>query len=150
MKKIITVASIRKGAKGISEERDSFEFFFVQYEYTSAQILYKAPIQKPRITVEIPHTSPNNAPIPKTNFASPKPIHLPLETSHRNANGKKRINGEALSSMSEKDTGNPVRKRKKSNLPTVRIINVYTSVSGIIICLRSYRVMMVRILKMTI
>ena len=37
----------------------------------------------PRMIAEEPLTKPRNQPIPKANFASPKPSHLPLETTHK-------------------------------------------------------------------
>jgi hypothetical protein len=46
-----------------------------------------APIQNASITADNPAPKPKTQPIPKVNFASPSPIHLPFENNQIKKNG---------------------------------------------------------------
>lgn len=95
------MANIRNGAKGTSDPMPIFSNGLAEIlPLRMSAIPHIAPIQKAKITAETPDTKPSNAPIPKTNLASPKPIHFPFETSHKRANGVNKINGEAKSNQS--------------------------------------------------
>jgi hypothetical protein len=89
-KKISIVPKIRNGAKGISLLIVKFLFINdndCNLDNKIKNIPKTDPIQNERIIAESPSTRPKNHPIPKANLASPKPIHLPSETSHKTANG---------------------------------------------------------------
>lgn len=43
----------------------------------------KAPIQKEKAKAQMPPQKPKSQGIPRANLASPRPIHLPFETSHK-------------------------------------------------------------------
>ena len=88
------VAIIRKGANGTSDFKLilSEEFREVLLRIMR-KTLHNAPSQKANITAEIPEMKPSNAPIPKTSLASPKPIHLPPDTSQSRAKGINNKNG---------------------------------------------------------
>ena len=50
-----------------------------------------AAIQKAKIKAFIPADMPSSQPRPRTSLASPKPIHLPLDTTQSRANGNARM-----------------------------------------------------------
>jgi len=50
--------------------------------------LTTAPIQNANIIEANPKEAPSIQPIPSISFASPKPIHWPLDTNQRKANGR--------------------------------------------------------------
>ena len=72
----------KKGANGIS--------LFIPYffEKTMRKNPIKAPDQKATTAPESNLDNPSNQPNPKANFASPRPIQVPLETSHKKAKGR--------------------------------------------------------------
>ena len=91
----------RNGAKGISVfidsrgKKDSKPGVFVlsvspsaspaSFDKKRKSIMPKdaaAPIQKLYIIAVAPAPSPKSQPMPSASFASPRPIHLPPETSH--------------------------------------------------------------------
>ena len=91
------VPSIKNGAKGISVfililPSAPFNCFF---ERNITLKLTIDPIQNARIIAERPKYIPSIHPRPSISFASPSPIHLPPETSHRIANGNAN-NGPAM------------------------------------------------------
>ena len=57
-----------------------------------------APIQKASIIAYTPPEKPSRNPTPIASFASPKPIHLPLDTSQKNAKKAKSIGPASKSS----------------------------------------------------
>lgn len=77
------VLMIKNGAKGISV----FMFIF-RLEKNIIARLTIAPIQNESVSMARVCIGPSIQPIPKISFASPRPIHLPRDTSHKRANGK--------------------------------------------------------------
>jgi hypothetical protein len=53
--------------------------------------LTPAPIQKDKINAVIPNETPRSHPTPKNSFASPSPIHLPEDNSHKSHMGSAKI-----------------------------------------------------------
>lgn len=74
--------STKNGAKGISL---FIEYFF---ERNIRKIPMIAPDQKERTATPNILPIPTSQPIPKASFASPRPIHLPPDTSQIKARGK--------------------------------------------------------------
>ena len=77
------IPRIRYGPKGISVF--VLNFLYVEKSHITDTA---AAIQKARMSALIPKLIPVNQPIPKTNFASPRPIHAPFDTNHNSANGR--------------------------------------------------------------
>lgn len=71
----------KNGANGIS--------LFIEYllERNINKSPTIAPDQNENTTLEKILLIPINQPSPTASFASPRPIHFPLETNHNNANG---------------------------------------------------------------
>jgi hypothetical protein len=126
---------MRNGPKGIS----LFIVMCLGYEFNEKNIISAtptiAPIQKDNNTALPPRDNPRNHPIPRASFPSPKPIHLPPDTNHKIKNGKNSISPE------RNDTNVGIKNanvEKLKNIPTnERAANVYTKLSGIILCFRS-------------
>src|SRR3989344_2897175 len=78
----IKTPSTKKGANGISL---FIPYFFVKTIRRNPII---APDQKATTAPESNLDNPSNQPNPKANFASPRPIQVPLETSHKKAKGR--------------------------------------------------------------
>ena len=92
-KKAIVAPMIKNGAKGISVFIPIlmillFDTFFEKKIKNNPKI---APIQNEIMIAERATEGGNIQPIPRISFASPKPIHLPLETSQSKAKGKAKI-----------------------------------------------------------
>ena len=92
------------------------------------------PIQNGRIIADIARLNPSNQPIPKTILPSPKPIHLPFDINHSRINGKASIGPD----KSDSHEGMTIDKSGDINkCSNARVLNVYDSASGIILCLIS-------------
>src|SRR3989344_2800982 len=107
--------SIRNGAKGIS-------LFMLKYfrKKTKRKREMSPPIQKESRTAAYPEARPSRKPAPSMSLASPKPIHLPRETSQIRAKGaatrgpaKKDIK-EGMTKKSPKEDFETKRKRPES------------------------------------
>ena len=101
VKKTIIVAAMRKGANGTSECKciDS-DLLPDKRLLIIRNMLHIAPSQNANITADIPEINPSIAPIPNTSLASPKPIHLPEDTSHIRAKGTNKTKGADISNKS--------------------------------------------------
>ena len=134
-KKTARSPRIRNGAKGISLL--IVRLLPVKFNFCnkSKKMLTTAPIQKPRITADIPETNPRNHPIPRASLASPSPIHRPRDKSHIKAKGRARIGPANKSQLAQPTcdvgwaTNTSQAKEIKANKKDKR--------SGIILCLRS-------------
>lgn len=74
---------MRYGPKGISVF--DLNFLYVENSHITET---PAAIQKASMRALIPRLIPVNHPIPRTNFASPSPIHVPFDTNQSSANGR--------------------------------------------------------------
>lgn len=133
-KKTVRSPRMRNGANGISLL--IVRFFPVKFNFCkeSNARLTAAPIQKPKITADIPETNPRNHPIPSASFASPSPIHRPPERSHIKKKGKARI-GPASKSQFALPTSD-VGKAITSQIKEIKA-KEKTNRSGIILCFKS-------------
>src|SRR5574343_1372717 len=84
--KTIYIPKIKYGPNGISY----FDFIFLNTIYIHIR-LNNAPIQNARTIADRPAFNPRTQPIPRTSFASPNPIHLPLDRWNMRAKGNARI-----------------------------------------------------------
>ncbi len=108
-KKQRTVAKTKNGAKGISW---FFDFFISKIKSPKT-----APIQKEMRSAEKPEDMPSSHPIPKANLTSPKPIHLPLEKTH------KRKSGSETKGPDKRKITEPFPKNKITEFTNASIIN---------------------------
>ncbi len=124
---------MRNGANGIS-------LFIPARDEAISKSPTIAPIQNDnKNTLTLP-IIPTIAPMPSANFTSPKPMALPFEKNHKKKNG-------AASTNPDKTAG---RKRKPATVKDFQItespaiaINGYTILSGIILCFRSYIIIII-------
>ena len=95
-----------------------------------------APDQKATTTPESKLENPSNQPNPKASLASPRPIQVPLEISHKNAKGSAKNTPDKNSKIVGICGKN--KKLAKKNKP-IKAITPKTkeSISGIILCLKS-------------
>jgi hypothetical protein len=77
-KNAINAPKARKGPKGILLLKENFLL-----GKATKRTPIKAPAQKEMAKAQIPLQKPRSHGIPRTSLASPKPIHLPFEISHR-------------------------------------------------------------------
>jgi len=95
-------------------------------------IEHTAPIQKAKIMAETPKLIPNNHPIERDSLASPSPIHLPPEMSHRKAKGEATIGPAKIFCRFRSRELKLKNRAPKEIAPSIK-----TKEFGIILCLKS-------------
>lgn len=132
-KNTMTVLTIKNGANGIS-----VFIVILCEEKNMITKLTTAPIQNESVSIASPASGPSIHPRPRISFASPRPMSLPRDTSHSNANGNAK-SGPDTSANSDgtiKNDPNPLVFIKTENNDTPAYI--YTNRFGIILCRISY------------
>ena len=101
-----------------------------------------APSQKENKNAKIVFSGPKIQPKPSANLASPKPIHFPLDTSHKiakkekNARPDKISNANAKFSIFNDQFSTKLQLSKKIN-NNADMLNSHTILLGMILCLKS-------------